>query len=74
MTQKDVVLQHLREHDKLSSMQAFREYGITRLSAVVFELRKDGHAINAGLETCTTRLGRRTQYTSYSLVKEAEHG
>ena len=45
MTQNEMVLNHLRSHDGISSMQAFRLYGITRLSARISDLRAQGHKI-----------------------------
>ena len=45
ISQEDEVLNHLRKYGSITSMTAFRMYDITRLSAKVFELRKDGYEI-----------------------------
>ena len=39
ITQDDRVLRHLEENDGITSWEAIKEYGITRLSAVIFRLR-----------------------------------
>lgn len=40
ITQDDRVLRHLQDNDGITSWEAIKEYGITRLSAVIFRLRK----------------------------------
>lgn len=46
-TQEDIVLAHLKRCSKkgITSMEAFSKYHITRLSAKVFTLRKQGYEI-----------------------------
>ena len=41
ITKTSLILRHLKEHGKISSMDAFERYKATRLSAVIFNLRKD---------------------------------
>ena len=43
ITQWERVLRHLRDFGSLTSMEAFSEYGITRLSAVIYDLRHKKH-------------------------------
>lgn len=43
--QAAAVLHHLRRGDGLTSTEALDLYGISRLAAVVHDLRRDGHAI-----------------------------
>lgn len=45
MTQKEKILKHMREHNGITNMEAFKHYGITRLSGRIYELRRDGHHI-----------------------------
>lgn len=67
MTQKDRVLKHLQDFGSMSSWEGFTDYGITRLSAVVYQLRSEG--INIISETVHTinRYGNPTHYSKYSL-------
>lgn len=46
MTQNEKVLAYLREYGSISSMEAFRVLGITRLSARIYELRERGYMID----------------------------
>lgn len=40
MTLREVVLRHFKTSKSITSFEAFSEYGITRLSAIIFDLRK----------------------------------
>jgi hypothetical protein len=69
MTQKEVVLNHLKSHTGITSMEAYSEYKITRLADVVFRLKKDGHKISSLDRTTETQYGP-TKFVEYRLVKE----
>jgi len=67
MKQREVVLAALQK-GPLTSMEAFVEFGITRLAARVNELRKAGHIINTRYINTINRLGGHCNYAEYSLV------
>jgi len=47
-TQKELVLEYLKTHKGLTSLQACRwKKPITRIGAIIFNLRMDGHRIYA---------------------------
>ena len=50
-TQWKDISTHLREHGSITSMEAWDRYHITRLSAVIFTLRKMGYVIET--QDCT---------------------
>lgn len=68
ITQTEQVIKHLRLYGKITSWDAFREYGITRLSARIYNLRESGFNIKSEKKTTTTRLGNKTTYAEYTLV------
>ena len=41
MTQYDIVLRHLQEHDTITTWEAIQEYGCTRLSEYIRQIRLD---------------------------------
>ena len=69
MTQRTRVLMYMREYGSITSLEAFRDLGITRLSGVIFDLRKD-HAIGSTTESSRNRYGEKTSYSRYYLVNE----
>lgn len=69
-TQNERILRHLRDHGSITSLEAFAEYGITRLSARIFDLRHDGHKILSFVETAKNRYGEPVRYYRYMLDEE----
>lgn len=67
-SQQEAVLNHLMRN-KLTSMEAFENYGITRLSAIIFRLRNEGYNINTNICYTTNRYGNTCKYAEYILVK-----
>lgn len=70
MLQEDRVLRHLKEDGGLTSMQAFKLYDVTRLAAVVFNLRKKGYNIVSVKKDCYNKFGELTVLTEYRLAEE----
>ena len=67
MTQRDLILKHLRTHKKgITSMDAIMKYGCTRLSAVIRALEDKGNVIEHIPETVKTRYGK-VSITRYKL-------
>lgn len=66
-TQRSAVLAHLQNHGSITSMEAFERYGATRLSAIIYVLRHQGHHITAESIKVKTRYGRQTTFAKYIL-------
>lgn len=49
--QTEKVLKYMKAHGGITSMEAFGNLGITRLSGRIFELRKQGHVIKTEMIT-----------------------
>lgn len=66
LTQRKVVLNHIKTHKKgISSMEAFNLFGVTRLSAIIFDLRADGVNIESVPCHCKNRYGHTTPFVRY---------
>ena len=80
LTHVEIIRNHLEKYGTITSIEAFELYGITRLAATIFVLRKKFRKANSGLrienETldCTNRWGRNVTYVKYHLIKETEDG
>lgn len=74
VSQKKMVLDYIREFGSITPLDAFRDLGITRLSAIVFRLKEDGHDINRAIEMGKNRFGNRTRYARYSFGKGEDNG
>ncbi|MDO4379085.1 MAG: helix-turn-helix domain-containing protein [Erysipelotrichia bacterium] len=72
MTQLEIIKNHLKQYHTITSMEAFQRYGITRLSATIFNLRNEGNIIDTEYQTSKNRYGEKTTYAVYKLIKMAE--
>ncbi len=67
MTQKAIIIRHLRKYGSISPHEAAMSYGITRLAARIFELKEDGYQIH--VERKVHKMTRK-QYVKYSFEGE----
>lgn len=68
---EQMVLEHLKERGSITSYDAIKLFGATRLSALIYNLRyKGGYDIITTFETAVTRYGRKTQIARYVLRDE----
>lgn len=63
------VLQHLKEHGAITSWEAIQKYGATRLSAIIFNLRKK-FIIEDVWQQEKDRYGNNTRFVRYELRGE----
>ena len=74
MNKTKAILLHLQQYGYITSWEAIKEYGCTRLSAVIYRLRHD-YNLNIVSEDIefTDRYGNKTSFAKYILVKESEN-
>lgn len=63
-TQKEQVLKHLEKKKSITSWDAINLYGITRLAAVIHDLRSEGKLIHS-----TTERGNGKKWARYVLMR-----
>ena len=63
------VLKHLQTYGTITSMEAINLFGATRLSAIIFNLRKKGYNIISVDKTTKDRYGHTVPYSEYTLVQ-----
>lgn len=66
-TQYQLVKEHLLKNGKITSWTAFEVYGITRLSHIIYLLRKNDYKINSINTTKKNRYGHKVTYSTYTL-------
>lgn len=67
MNKTKAVLQWLQTHASISSMEAIQNFGATRLSAIIFKLRKRGYNIETVTVEGKDRFGNSVRYARYYL-------
>ena len=73
-TQADAVRRYVRQNGSITTMEAFLELGITRLSARIWELEHDGYVVKR--ERIAHRLpsGRKVTIMRYSGIRKKRGG
>ena len=70
MNKTKAVLLYLQENGSITSWEAIKEFGATRLSAIIYRLRNDyGLNIINQMVTFKDRYGTTSEYAKYILIK-----
>lgn len=64
-TKKKLILAHLIKHKSITSFEAIEKYSATRLSAIIFDLRKAGYGIATKEIAMTDKFGNKGFYAKY---------
>jgi hypothetical protein len=71
MSQADRVLSYLERGNSITTLDAFKELGITRLGARIFELRQQGHPVQSNRLTVTNRFGEDCSISEYYIGEQS---
>ena len=74
MTQREAILQYIKDFGSITPMEAFSDLGITKLATRISEMRKDGMKFRIETERGKNRYGKPTRYSRYSLCEVANNG
>ena len=74
MNQTQKIKEILESGNTITSMEAFRKYGITRLSAKILNLRRRGMDIDSIPTVGTNRYGDDVRFVTYRLATHRKKG
>lgn len=66
-TQKDRVLRYLKDYGSITSWEAIQQFGATRISAIIFNLKKEGYEFDEEWTSTKNRYGDSVSYKRYVL-------
>lgn len=69
MKQTERVLQYMRDFGSITQAEAFKDLGVTRLSARIWDIRHQSIGVHAEFEKAKNRYGEPVHYLRYSLAK-----
>ena len=72
MNKTRLVEEHLRKNGKITSWEAIETYGATRLSGIIYNLRKEGMNIITNDITGKDRFGNTSTFAEYVYIPD-EH-
>jgi hypothetical protein len=65
-----IILNHLKTGAELNPLEALSKYGVYRLGAIIYDLKKEGYRISSRNEYFTKASGRKGHYAVYKLIEE----
>ena len=69
LTQKQKGLRHLNQIGPINPVQAFFDYSIKRLAAVIYDLKDTGNDIDTTILHTKNKFGEPVHYAQYTLKK-----
>ena len=70
-TQGERIIDYLKEFGSITWIEAYRDLGIARLGARIFDLKKSGYKIETETEVSKNRYGEPVHFARY-YIREAE--
>ena len=67
-TQKNRIINYIREYGSISSLEAYEKLGVTQLGARINQLMKDGYKFKTEWETGKNRYGEKVNFKRYYLT------
>ena len=69
-SQKKVILEHLKSGKEITQLEATKKYGILRLGAIIYDLRKEGYKISTRTVHDGNRYGNLSNFGVYKLIQK----
>ena len=70
MTQVELIEKHLKDYGSITTFESFIEYGITRLSSRIWDLKRLGYEFDEEWVTRKNRYKKSISFKKYILKKE----
>lgn len=67
MTQKELIIQYMNDFGSITTIEAFSDLGITKLTTRISELRRDGYVIASKRIDKKNSYGKKVKFNRYWL-------
>lgn len=67
MGQLEKVVRHIETFGSITPAEAVSDYGIYRLSAIAYTMKKRGYPVHSTIEHGLNRFGEKTKYARYTI-------
>ena len=67
ITQRQRIIDYIKEFGSITSLDAYKDLGITQLGARIDQLKKEGYRFKTEWESGKNRFGEKTDYKRYYL-------
>ena len=70
VNQNDLVIAYIRAYGSITTLEAFRDLGISRLASRICDLKKQGYVFHKDTAKGKNRFGKSVHFTRYSLIED----
>lgn len=68
INQRQKIINYIRKFGSITSLDAYKDLGITQLATRIKELKEEGYIFKTEWESSTNRFGEKTDYKRYYLA------
>lgn len=72
MNQQEMVIEYMTYFGSITPMEAFAELDITRLSAKIYDLKREGYIFDEKRETVVNRYGEKVSYKRFWIKEKKD--
>lgn len=72
LTQTNCILKYMLDGNTITSIEAINRYGTTRLSGIIYNLKKQGYNIKSYRQTVINRFGEHSSVSVYYIPKDED--
>lgn len=65
MTQKEMIIDFIKQNGSITTLQAVRRLGCTRLASRIYDLKQDGYEFETETKKSKNRYGKVVTYSEY---------
>ena len=65
LTQNEMIIKYIREFGSITTLQAFKDLGCTRLASRINDLKRQGYSFKDEFVTSKNRCGAKVSYKKY---------
>ena len=70
MNQNERIIQYIKKFGSITTLEAFRDLGISRLASRIHDLKNEGIEFDQKMITSKNRYGETVHYMSYSIREQ----
>lgn len=72
MNQQETVIEYMTDFGSITPMEAFANLGVTRLSAKIYGLKREGYIFDEKRETVVNRYGKKVSYKRFWIKEKKD--
>lgn len=73
MNQQEMIIKYMTDFGSITPMEAFKDLGVTRLSAKIYILKREGYVFDEKRETVVNRYGKKVSFKRFWIKEKPKN-